>query len=44
MKGMTKTIKRAAKLKEIITKKGMTTTRKRATIQGDNHQERDDQD
>jgi hypothetical protein len=43
-KGTTKTRTKAAKLKEIITNKGMTTTKKKATIQGDDHQKGDDQD
>jgi hypothetical protein len=34
---MTKTRKRAAKLKEMITRKGMTKMRKRVVVQGDDH-------
>jgi hypothetical protein len=34
---MTKTRKRVAKLKELITRKGMTKMRKKAVVQGDDH-------
>jgi hypothetical protein len=34
---MTKTRKRVAKFKDMITKKGMTRMRKRVVVQGDDH-------
>jgi hypothetical protein len=41
---MSKTKKRGTKLKEIITKKGTTMTRKKVVVQGNDHKEGDDQD
>jgi len=41
---MTKTKKKVAKFKETIIKNGMTTIRKRAIVQGDDHEEGDNQD
>ncbi len=42
-KGMTKTRKGVAKLKETIMRKGSTKIRKKVAIQGEDHQERDNQ-
>ncbi len=44
MKATIKTKKRVIELNEMITKKGMAKTRKKAIVQGDDHQEGDNQD